>query len=548
MSSLVSILAMEALPSSSLSLHVSTLPTKPSTHYQKPIFPIPSKHPKSHPLSKCRNKIQFKVFSSSSTISSKPTDPIAPEIEIREENVKFDWYSNWYPLMPVCDLDKKVPHAKTVLGLDVVVWWDKIEEKWQVFDDKCPHRLAPLSEGRIDQWGRLQCVYHGWCFDGVGDCKFIPQAPPDGPLLHTFKKACVSVYPSCEQNKIVWFWPSTEPQYKDILMKEKPPYIPELDDPSFSCSFGNRDIPYGYEVLIENLMDPAHVPYAHYGIMPMPKNAKAKSRPKVDREGGRPMEITVQTLNVTGFLAKQEYGYSKFIAPCVFYAFPKWEPTNGSPSSEISANTSQGQQRALLIFICIPVSPGKSRLIWVFPRNFSIWLDRLLPRWVFHVGQNLILDSDLYLLHLEERKIAEARPSNWQKACFVPTKSDALVVGFRKWLRKYAGDQVDWGNKFMAGLPPTPPKEQLMDRYWSHVVNCSSCRVAEKGLKAVEVSLQIVSIASIGVVAAVKQNAMSSLARSVVVSMAVVCFLASKWLSYFIYKNFHFHDYYHGFR
>ncbi|CAN1298081.1 Protochlorophyllide-dependent translocon component 52, chloroplastic [Linum perenne] len=21
----------------------------------------------------------------------------------------------------------------------------------------CPHRLAPLSEGRVDQWGRLQC-------------------------------------------------------------------------------------------------------------------------------------------------------------------------------------------------------------------------------------------------------------------------------------------------------------------------------------------------------------------------------------------------------
>lgn len=56
-------------------------------------------------------------------------------------------------------------------------------------------------------------------------------------------------------------------------------------------------------------------------------------------------------------------------------------------------------------------------------------------------------------------------PSNWQKACFVPTKSDACVVGFRKWLNKYAGGQVDWGTKFSGALPPTPPKEQLMDRY-----------------------------------------------------------------------------------
>lgn len=97
------------------------------------------------------------------------------------EGEKFDWYSEWYPVMPVCDLDKRVPIAKKVIGLDLVVWWDRNENAWKVFDDSCPHRLAPLSEGRIDQWGRLQCVYHGWCFNGSGDCKFIPQAPPDGP-------------------------------------------------------------------------------------------------------------------------------------------------------------------------------------------------------------------------------------------------------------------------------------------------------------------------------------------------------------------------------
>jgi hypothetical protein len=59
------------------------------------------------------------------------------------------------------------------------------------------------------------------------------------------------------------------------------------------------------------------------------------------------------------------------------------------------------QRKFALIFICIPVSPGSSRLIWTFPRNFGIWIDKVVPRWMFHVGQNLILDSDLYLLHVE---------------------------------------------------------------------------------------------------------------------------------------------------
>ena len=44
------------------------------------------------------------------------------------------------------------------MGLDVVVWWERNESEWRAFDDAFAHGLAPLSEGRIDQWGRLQCV------------------------------------------------------------------------------------------------------------------------------------------------------------------------------------------------------------------------------------------------------------------------------------------------------------------------------------------------------------------------------------------------------
>ena len=64
------------------------------------------------------------------------------------------------------------------------------------------------------------------------------------------------------------------------------------------------------------------------------------------------------------------------------------------------------QQEFFLIFFCIPVSPGSSRLIWSFPRNFGHWIDKVVPRWVFHMGQNLVIDSDLYLLHIEVTPIS----------------------------------------------------------------------------------------------------------------------------------------------
>lgn len=63
--------------------------------------------------------------------------------------------------------------------------------------------------------------------------------------VHTFPKACAAVYPSYEQSKVLWFWPNTSPEYKHIAEKEKPPYVPELDDPSYACAMGTRDLHYG---------------------------------------------------------------------------------------------------------------------------------------------------------------------------------------------------------------------------------------------------------------------------------------------------------------
>ncbi|XP_019238662.1 PREDICTED: protochlorophyllide-dependent translocon component 52, chloroplastic [Nicotiana attenuata] len=494
---------------------------------------------------------KFKLFTAvSQSISTESRTPFDEETENGNQEEKFDWYAEWYPIMPICDLDKRRPHGKKVMGIDVVVWWDRNEKEWKVMDDACPHRYAPLSEGRIDQWGRLQCVYHGWCFGGSGDCKFIPQAPRDGPPVHTSKRACATVYPSCVQNDILWFWPNSDPLYKDIYLKKRPPYIPELDDSSFSKSFIVRDISYGYELLIENLMDPAHVQYSHYGIMNVPQPPKSV---KADREGGRPLDITVTKLDVNSITANQGPGRNTFIAPCLYYSLFAFGGNQGKTSAVSSGAvqekpSTEKQKKALLVFICIPVSPGHSRIIFASPRNFATWADRIIPRWIFHLGQNLILDSDLYLLHVEEHKLKEIGPYNWHKACYMPTKADAIVVAFRRWLNKYAGGQVDWRAKYNGDLPPTPPREQLLDRYWTHTVNCTSCNLAYKGLNALEIILQIASIGMIGIVAAAKQGTLSMVTRYSLVSVALLCFVGSRWLSHFIYKNFHFHDYDHAFR
>ncbi|KAL0916835.1 hypothetical protein M5K25_014378 [Dendrobium thyrsiflorum] len=149
----------------------------PKSYFPRFSFHLLSIPSKSHLSRQKLNRPEVST-SDSPSIAIPVVDPFTSG---ESSGAKFDWYSHWYPLAPVCDLDKRAPRATRVLGLDLVVWWDRVEGQWRVFDDRCPHRLAPLSEGRIDRWGRLQCVYHGWCFDGSGSCELIPQAPEDGP-------------------------------------------------------------------------------------------------------------------------------------------------------------------------------------------------------------------------------------------------------------------------------------------------------------------------------------------------------------------------------
>ncbi|KAJ0703205.1 putative pheophorbide a oxygenase [Helianthus annuus] len=140
-----------------------------------------------------------------------------------------------------------------------------------------------------------------------------------------------------------------------------------------------------------------------------------------------------------------------------------------SLSTHLIYGNSRGKRprRLFFIFICIPVSPGNSRVIFIPGRNFAIWIDQVVPRWIYHIRQNLVIDSDLYLLHIEEKKLMEAGFSNRQKVCFVTTKSDAKVVAFRKWLKKYSGGRIDWGNEFNVSLLPTLSREQLTDRLFA---------------------------------------------------------------------------------
>jgi phenylpropionate dioxygenase-like ring-hydroxylating dioxygenase large terminal subunit len=66
--------------------------------------------------------------------------------EAKEEN------GAWLPIGDVTclpsNLDGKTPTVLEIIGEKFVIWKNPLNNEWSVMKDFCPHRLAPLSQGR----------------------------------------------------------------------------------------------------------------------------------------------------------------------------------------------------------------------------------------------------------------------------------------------------------------------------------------------------------------------------------------------------------------
>ena len=95
-------------------------------------------------------------------------------------------HTTWWPVALSRQL-RQQPVACTLHGLPLVVFRDA-DGVAAVLPDRCPHRFAPLSAGRLRD-GQLQCPYHGWRFDAAGPCRHVPALPGFVPSasqrLHT---------------------------------------------------------------------------------------------------------------------------------------------------------------------------------------------------------------------------------------------------------------------------------------------------------------------------------------------------------------------------
>ncbi|WP_036477389.1 Rieske 2Fe-2S domain-containing protein [Myxosarcina sp. GI1] len=376
-----------------------------------------------------------------------------------DESTVFDPKEAWYPIYYLEDLDKSKLAIFTLLETNLVIWWDKSANSWRVFEDRCPHRLAPLSEGRVNERGLLECPYHGWAFAGSGECKFIPQQPETEKRTIS-SRACATSLPVAIAQGLLFVYPGTPERAE----KTPVPIVPPLEEAAdeWVCLDTFRDLPYDALTLLENVIDASHIPFTHHKTVSDRANAAAIDL-KITESGKHGFRGVWEEGPRKGTLGTQ---YTTFVAPGLM-----WHDL-----------TSKKFGRTMTVVYATPISKGKCRLFARFPFKFASPFPRffikLSPRWYSHLNQNGVLEDDQIFLHYQERYLAASGGSdNFAKAFYLPTKADLYVSELRQWVNYYHADPFP-DAQFSAPLS----KEQLLDRFSSHTASCVSCRQALKNI------------------------------------------------------------------
>ncbi|GKY98104.1 hypothetical protein MPSEU_000768200 [Mayamaea pseudoterrestris] len=497
---------------------------------------------------------------SSGTISNRVTPPASTSALSHNQKALANmpqFPRTWVPLGSVFELDGSRPNKVEFMGQSYVCYQNdpKDTNSWSVVDDACPHRLAPLSEGRIvhaDANGNeiklkdlrkhqddaavtklVECAYHGWAFDKHGKCVRIPQATLElqQRTIQSNPKSHVQAYSTQVVKNVIfaWIWPEDCLQFTDVSETSnqhawrQPQHM--LANLGGETTTYTRDLPYGWDTLLENIVDPAHVPWAHHGLQGSRQDSIAINMTTSNSmsEQGFSYEYQDRTLGML------RAGFGHFRAPYVISYEAQFQPKEDL----------QEARPFNLTAVMIPTKPGWSRIIIHsgagsrgYPKkeeeamaavstqakkkkdmktNLLFLIVALLPTWLSHQLSNRFLDSDLAFLHYQEQERLVKRQVDFDGYC-MPAPADRCIAALRKWIRQYAhipttrtvagvddarssgggsrehddhGSDESVSSSFQQPLLPESPldKSLLFDRWSQHSDQCKYCHGALDGVK-----------------------------------------------------------------
>ncbi|CAB3785856.1 3-ketosteroid-9-alpha-monooxygenase, oxygenase component [Paraburkholderia caffeinitolerans] len=160
----------------------------------------------------------------------------------------------WHCLGLANDYRDGKPHTLNVFGRRLAAFADSTGQI-RVVDSYCPHMGADLSTGRVEG-DTLVCPFHGWKWDGDGQCQSIPYCKRIPP------KAKIGAWRTCEQNKLLFVW--HDPEGGEPPESVAIPPIPACESDEWSDWVVDKMvIGTNCRELVDNISDMAHFATVH---------------------------------------------------------------------------------------------------------------------------------------------------------------------------------------------------------------------------------------------------------------------------------------------
>ena len=157
----------------------------------------------------------------------------------------------WYMAGWNSDFAAGAPRHETILNAPIVLYRAD-DGRIVALEDRCVHRMAPLSLGRCEG-ANLRCMYHGLLFAPDGRCLEIPgqELIPD--------RARVKSYPVVERHSAVWLWMGDRDAADESLIPDFVGY----ETPDYAIEPGRLDYEAPARLIHDNLLDLSHIAYVH---------------------------------------------------------------------------------------------------------------------------------------------------------------------------------------------------------------------------------------------------------------------------------------------
>lgn len=310
------------------------------------------------------------------------------------------------------------------------VLWKNSTGQVSLLSNRCPHRGARLSDGKVHNV--ITCPYHGWEFDTNGACVNIPQMPNNKNF--NIPKACNALNFTCTENDGI-IWASLDSTSKSSTSIIKSKYLSSEKKSEYFVTDYFFNAPYSYFLQAENLLDPAHIHFVHDGF-------QGNSRK------GCPLKVSKLKERSDELAAYFEHDSRDKNLPDIYIRF------NIPYNIEVSIYNNENKIVRKNIIYMYPTTDTTCNVLfrdvalkkYISPKSLSLEVDlfiNVLAPNLVNAHYDLInktvvdkiMDQDVYVLK-GQQELVPLDTKYLDTRYVLPTESDKLILAFRKYLKQ----------------------------------------------------------------------------------------------------------------